>query len=37
MDCMRLAAKQIDAKSMFGALEKDWERAAGMGQLVSDL
>lgn len=34
MDCMRLAAKQIDAKSMFGALEKDWERAAGMGQLA---
>ncbi|KAE9379300.1 hypothetical protein N431DRAFT_553547 [Stipitochalara longipes BDJ] len=31
MDCMRLAAKQIDARSMFGALEKDWERAAGMG------
>jgi U3 small nucleolar RNA-associated protein 10 len=36
MDCMRLAAKQIDAKSMFVALEKDWERAAGTGTLVSD-
>jgi U3 small nucleolar RNA-associated protein 10 len=37
INCMRLAAKQIDAKSMFGALEKDWKRAAGMGQLVRDL
>lgn len=35
VQCMRLAAKQIDAKSMFGALEKDWERAAGLGTLVS--
>jgi U3 small nucleolar RNA-associated protein 10 len=35
MECMRLAAKQIDAKSMFGALEKDWDRVAKMGSLVS--
>jgi U3 small nucleolar RNA-associated protein 10 len=35
MECMRLTAKQIDAKSMFGALQKDWERAAGMGTSVS--
>jgi U3 small nucleolar RNA-associated protein 10 len=36
MECMRFVAKQIDAKSMFGALEKDWERAAAVGTLVSD-
>jgi len=35
LDCMRLAAKQIDAKSIFGALDRDWERAAGMGTFVS--
>lgn len=37
MECMRLAARQIDAKSMFGALEKNWERAAGMGIFVSKI
>ncbi|RDL40455.1 ARM repeat-containing protein [Venustampulla echinocandica] len=31
--CLRLAAKQVDAKSMFGALEKDWELAAAKGPL----
>jgi U3 small nucleolar RNA-associated protein 10 len=36
MECMRLAAKQIDAKGMFGALERDWERAAGLSSFVSD-
>lgn len=33
--CLQLAAKQIDAKSMFGALEKNWEIAVGLGFLVS--
>jgi hypothetical protein len=35
MECMRLAAKQIDVKGMFGALQRDWERAAKMGSSVS--
>jgi len=35
LGCMRLAAKQIDAKAMFGALQRDWERAAKMGSGVS--
>ncbi|KAH6681984.1 hypothetical protein B0J14DRAFT_501884 [Halenospora varia] len=26
--CLRLVAKQVDAKSLFGALEKDWEQAS---------
>ena len=33
---LQLAAKQIDAKSMFTALEKDWEGAATLGSLVND-
>jgi U3 small nucleolar RNA-associated protein 10 len=36
MECMRLAAKQVDAKGMFGALERDWVRAAGLSYFVSD-
>lgn len=35
VQCLLLAAKQIDAKSMFGALEKNWERASRLGPLVS--
>lgn len=35
MQCLQLAAKQIDAKSMFTALEKNWERAVKLGPLVS--
>lgn len=34
--CLQLAAKQIDARSMFDALEKDWQRATTSGALVSD-
>ncbi|CZR66165.1 related to UTP10-U3 snoRNP protein [Phialocephala subalpina] len=32
--CLQLAAKQLDAKSLFGALEKDWELAASTGPLA---
>lgn len=35
MQCLQLAAKQIDAKSMFTALEKSWPQAAALGSLVS--
>jgi U3 small nucleolar RNA-associated protein 10 len=35
LQCIRLAAKQIDAKSMFGALEKNWDIAAAQGAIVS--
>ena len=35
LQCLQLAAKQIDAKSMFSALEKDWDLAAATGPLVS--
>jgi U3 small nucleolar RNA-associated protein 10 len=34
VQCLQLAAKQIDAKSLFGALEKNWEEAAAAGVLV---
>jgi U3 small nucleolar RNA-associated protein 10 len=37
VQCLQLAAKQIDAKSMFGALEKDWSEAVSQGSLVSPL
>jgi len=37
IQCLQLAAKQIDAKSMFGALERNWERAATMGTMVSNI
>jgi U3 small nucleolar RNA-associated protein 10 len=36
LQCLQLAAKQIDAKSMFSALEKDWDLAAATGTLVRD-
>jgi U3 small nucleolar RNA-associated protein 10 len=32
--CLQFAAKQIDAKSLFTALEKNWETAAAAGVLV---
>jgi len=35
VQCLQFAAKQIDAKSMFGALEKDWPEALSQGSLVS--
>jgi U3 small nucleolar RNA-associated protein 10 len=35
LQCLQLAAKQIDARTMFGALERDWMQAAGAGTLVS--
>ena len=35
VQCLHLAAKQIDAKSMFGALEKSWQQAVVLGPLVS--
>jgi U3 small nucleolar RNA-associated protein 10 len=35
VECLQLAAKQIDAKSMFAALEKDWGRVAMIGSFVS--
>lgn len=35
IQCLQFAAKQIDAKSMFGALEKDWPQAVAQGSLVS--
>jgi len=35
LQCLQLAAKQIDAKSMLGALEKSWPHAAQLGSLVS--
>ncbi|KAH7418398.1 hypothetical protein BKA64DRAFT_730120 [Cadophora sp. MPI-SDFR-AT-0126] len=34
MQCLQLLAKQVDAKSMFGALEKDWVRASTVGALA---
>ncbi|KAE8451963.1 hypothetical protein EG329_002127 [Mollisiaceae sp. DMI_Dod_QoI] len=34
IQCLLIVAKQVDAKSMFGALEKDWERAASIGPLA---
>ena len=34
LDCLQLAAKQLDAKSMFNALEKNWVEAASAGTLV---
>jgi U3 small nucleolar RNA-associated protein 10 len=36
VECLQLAAKHIDAKSMFGALEKDWSRVAMIGTFVSE-
>jgi U3 small nucleolar RNA-associated protein 10 len=36
VECLQLAAKQIDAKSMFAALEKDWNRVAMIGPFVSE-
>lgn len=35
VECLHLAAKQIDAKSMFSALEKNWEQAKDSGMDVS--
>jgi U3 small nucleolar RNA-associated protein 10 len=35
VQCLQLAAKQIDAKSMFGALAHSWGNAAQSGSLVS--
>jgi U3 small nucleolar RNA-associated protein 10 len=36
VECLQLAAKHINAKSMFGALEKDWSRVAMIGTFVSE-
>jgi U3 small nucleolar RNA-associated protein 10 len=33
--CLQLAAKQIEAKTMFVALEQNWKHAAESGALVS--
>lgn len=35
VQCLQLSAKKVDAKSMFVALEKDWDAAATAGTLVS--
>jgi U3 small nucleolar RNA-associated protein 10 len=35
VQCLRLAARQIDAKSLFAALEKNWDEAAAAGTLVN--
>jgi U3 small nucleolar RNA-associated protein 10 len=35
--CLQLAAKQVDAKSLFAALEKNWDAATNSGTLVSIL
>jgi U3 small nucleolar RNA-associated protein 10 len=35
VQCLQLAAKQVDAKSMFGALAHNWDNAAQSGSLVS--
>lgn len=35
MQCLQLAAKRVDAKSMFVALEKNWKDAVDSGILVS--
>lgn len=34
IQCLQLAAKQIEAKSMFTALEKNWEQARTSGSIV---
>ena len=34
IQCLQLAAKQVDAKSMFGALAHSWDNAAQSGSLV---
>ncbi|TVY56296.1 U3 small nucleolar RNA-associated protein 10 [Lachnellula cervina] len=34
VQCLQLTAKQIDAKSMFGALEKNWSQAVTQGSLA---
>ncbi|KAL3425575.1 ssu processome component [Phlyctema vagabunda] len=34
LQCLKLAAKQIEAKSMFTALEQDWAQAAKSGPLA---
>merc|ERR1719355_154155 len=34
VQCLQLLAKQVDAKSMFGALEKDWVRTSTVGSLA---
>ncbi|RDW71266.1 hypothetical protein BP6252_07829 [Coleophoma cylindrospora] len=34
LQCLRLAAKQIDAKAMFSALDQDWSQAATAGPLA---
>ncbi|CZS94034.1 hypothetical protein WAI453_001374 [Rhynchosporium graminicola] len=34
VQCLQLVAKQVDAKSMFGALEKDWAQASKVGALA---
>jgi U3 small nucleolar RNA-associated protein 10 len=35
VQCLQLAARQIDAKSLFAALEKNWDEAAAAGTLVN--
>lgn len=35
VQCLRLLARQVDPKNMLAALEKNWERAASSGPLVS--
>jgi U3 small nucleolar RNA-associated protein 10 len=37
VQCLRLVAKHIDAKSLFGALETNWEAAVAAGPLVRDM
>ena len=34
LECLQFAAKQLDAKSMFTALEKNWEETVSAGTLV---
>ncbi len=34
IQCLQLTAKQVDAKSMFGALARSWDSAAQSGSLV---
>ena len=35
LQCLQLVAKQVDAKSIFEALEQNWDSAAARGALVS--
>jgi U3 small nucleolar RNA-associated protein 10 len=34
IECLQLAARQLDSKSLFNALEKNWDEAASAGTLV---